>query len=545
MVRRRKRRIQQAPNVAFDEIDIETQVERDRLKELQPQIRPQSESSDCKLEKSESNKSETLKSEEVITDKRNSEPKQNWSHRREVSLFNSENYKSLEEQEVNVFDAEFRRFAGSEIHSESLCVSAEFKNTTKITKTEVLAKDKSYDERNLSHGYITLGELKSLTEDTDCLGIDGDLIVQSYLQRLDATSDANSDDSDVRFNVKNEDRKKSTKDIDTATVNNSSNNKTNLCCYYKHKSSMRKKSLDETNKSSVSFQIQNYPHTRRIKSAGLVHDQEADSMALLTRPSTATHKISVNSGHNETNVRTDETLPYSSKIQAQVSPPSINGCPVEQEERKRKTSAVSKHSTFSSCSRRKSASANFDPELEKASVYIHGGDKNFSRANTSIIPVKYGLKFLQMNYSENNLEHNQSIIFVDLLKNSCNKSHMRCAEIRNVEKRLEMRRRNPLYSTTFYEHKNIRDPYRLETKKVARTVAQKKKERKEKIKKKSDEICTGYVPTCLTMKIAGRQEVEHIGRNCRYLRCNPPPLWQPGDSPESVEVVKYTSSESC
>lgn len=170
--------------------------------------------------------------------------------------------------------------------------------------------------------------------------------------------------------------------------------------------------------------------------------------------------------------------------------------------------------------RRKSVS--YDPDLEKASAYIHGGGKNFSRSNTSLTPMKYGMKHLQMNYTETNLETNQCVIFLDLLKNSHQKSQIRGEQIRNIERRLEAKRNNPHYSTSYYENKNIPDPFHRNAKKTARSVAQKKIERKEKIKQMTDEIHTGYVPTQLTMKIADRSEVEDIGIKCRYLRCQTP-----------------------
>ncbi|XP_060573693.1 uncharacterized protein LOC132731518 [Ruditapes philippinarum] len=170
--------------------------------------------------------------------------------------------------------------------------------------------------------------------------------------------------------------------------------------------------------------------------------------------------------------------------------------------------------------RRKSVS--YDPDLEKASAYIHGGGKNFSRSNTSLTPVKYGMTHLQMNYTETNLETNQCVIFLDLLKNSHQKSQIRGEQIQNIERRLEAKRNNPLHSTSFYENKNIPDPFHRNAKKTARSVAQKKLERKEKIKQMTDEIHTGYVPTQLTMKIADRSEVEDIGNKCRYLRCQTP-----------------------
>ncbi|KAH3873077.1 hypothetical protein DPMN_036303 [Dreissena polymorpha] len=173
-------------------------------------------------------------------------------------------------------------------------------------------------------------------------------------------------------------------------------------------------------------------------------------------------------------------------------------------------------------SRANRKSETYDPALEKATTFIHGGGKNFSRTNTSLTPIKYGMRYLQMSYTKTNLESNQSLIFLDLLKTSHLKTHLRDSQIKSIERRLEVKRKNPLYSTSYYDNKNITDPYRHNAKKTARSAAQKKLERKEKIKAISDEIQTGYVPTQLTMKIAGRKEVVAIGKNCRYLRSKIP-----------------------
>lgn len=189
----------------------------------------------------------------------------------------------------------------------------------------------------------------------------------------------------------------------------------------------------------------------------------------------------------------------------------------------RKVSTISRPSTTVSIRNSlnlggKRQSLCYDPVLEKSSAFIHGGGKNFSRASTSLLPIRHGLKHVQMNYTETNLENNQRIIFKDLLKSSKKTSDIRLSQIRSIERRLETRRNNPLYSTSFYEHKNIPDPYRRNEKKTARAAAQKKIERKKKIKQISDELQTGYVPTHVTMKLAEREEVVAIGKNCRYLR---------------------------
>jgi len=191
----------------------------------------------------------------------------------------------------------------------------------------------------------------------------------------------------------------------------------------------------------------------------------------------------------------------------------------------------SRHASASS--RRKSVC--YDPTVEKATAALHGGGKNFSCANTTLMPVKYGIRYLQTNYTETNLETNQSLLFFDLLKTSHAKSQIRNSHIRSIERRLEWKRKNPFYSTSYYENKKIPDPFRRNTKKTARTAAQKKIERKEKIKQISDELQTGYVPTQLTMKIADRKEVVNIGSNCRYLRSRIPSDDQGSEEPKKPD----------
>lgn len=188
----------------------------------------------------------------------------------------------------------------------------------------------------------------------------------------------------------------------------------------------------------------------------------------------------------------------------------------------RKASNISRPSTVHSGNRslknEKRKSVSYDPVLEKASAFIHGGGKNFSRANTTLYPVRYGLKHLQTNYTETNLESNPNLIFLDLLKSSKQAFAIRHSRIQSIERRLESKRNNPLYSTTFYEHKNIPDPFHRDMKKTIRSAAQKKLERKKKIKHLTDKLHTGYVPTHVTMTEIDKEQVEAIGQHCRYLR---------------------------
>ena len=543
MVRRRKSRITLIPAVVTDENTIETQVERDRIKELQLKTRPRSGSSLYKFKVLENLGTERGEHRPKSAQSRTESLSSELSVLSRVSLYSK--HEKNGKQELSSVDV--NKAPDIEHHNAATNESLTY-NHISNNAGDILMTERNADGVE-KYPYITLEELKQLTEDTGGIDIGQNLIVHNYLQHLDnAVQCIPPNGLDIKETYSGNGKFKD-EILEVASENY-------ISCYsnlgLRRKSSLRKKSVDETNKTSVSFQIQDNNQRRRIKSAGLIHDLKTSTSEHVIRPSSAAHKVSLKPDTIiETAMRLiNETSSNCSDPRTGQTSSCVdqNGISNELQDRKRKTSAVSKHSETSIGSRRKSTSANFDPELEKASVYIHGGEKHFSRANTSLMPLKYGLKHLQMNYSENNLEHNKSLIFKDLLKNSCNKSQLRCVEIRNVEKRLERRRRNPLYSTTFYEHKNIVDPYRVQVKKVARTVAQKKKERKEKIKKKSDEISTGYVPTCLTIRIADRQEVEHIGLNCRYLRCSPPTptptlCKSNGSSSMNIDILETSGSK--
>ena len=380
---------------------------------------------------------------------------------------------------------------------------------------EDVITNERYSESQLVCQLASLSDLSLLEEDADSFEIDGIAIVQNYLEQLGEANEGNykSYGSSVQLGSKFAEPKKWTKLFD--------GDKNISLPESRRKSSLRKKSTDDSHKVSVSFQEPSGFNSRRVKSATTA--RTGDNQHQLVRPKTAIHRLKHQPESDVLHQTSERRVSSSTNISHdEYLHDPLHGDLKEKSELKRKSSAVSRVSEFSYSSRQRCPSATYDPELEKATTYIHGTNKQFSRANTSITPLKHGLKYLQMNYSENNIENNQSLIFLDLLKNSCNKNHIRYAEIRNIERRLELKRTNPLYSTTFYEQKQLKDPYRIKVKKVARTVAQKKKERKEKIKKMTDEVMGTFTPTCLTMKIADQKEVNDIGRNCRYLRCNPP-----------------------
>ena len=525
MARKRKRRVVHGAVATMDFADIETQVERDRLKELEQLNQLHSRPTGDFMEDGTNKNFDDHRG--IIVNYASRSGSDSGSFMTENGRHSAHDHKylrpkstaSYEENDFSIDSIE--QYPGIDVEEISKC--------SEDSEADLVAH-LGINDKGKVRQYVTLEHLTLLEDDADSLGINGNLIVQNYLECLDFTSDVGSAASaGSQKSIRNKADEK-TKQLPNVASWNDSKADNFLSCQVKRKSSLRKKSADETNKSSVSFQVPADIHTRRVKSASRLSAEKSDNGTedQVMPPGT----VAVRSPNDDVDQLTarpkDRRISVASNIsnsnKTKLLPLlSINRSLEINGDRQRKTSAVSRASEYSTTSRSRCPSATFDPELEKASTYIHGKNKQFSRANTSITPVKYGLKHLQMNYSENNLEHNQSVIFLDLLKNSCLKSQVRCAEIRNVERRLEMRRKNPLVSTTYYEHKNIVDPYRVQTKKIARTVAQKKKERKEKIKKLSDEISGGLVPTCLTMKIADQREVENIGRNCRYLRCDPPP----------------------
>ena len=390
-------------------------------------------------------------------------------------------------------------------------------NFTKIQEEKTLTNVQIL-ESQLDCQFANLSDVSLLVEDASACEIDSITIVQNYLEQLSEANEENNktNENTLSLGSKFTQPKKGTQLFDE--------NRTHSFHEIRRKSSLRKKSSDDYHKVSVSFQEPTgLNNTRRVKSATTVRiDSQPDQQQ---RPKTAIHRPYLQPKSDVLHHTPDQRRVSIStnKSQEEHSLGPIHSDVKEKSEVRRKTSTVSKVSEISYTSRQRCPSVTYDPELEKATKYIHGTNKQFSRANTSITPLKHGLKYLQMNYSENNIENNQSLIFLDLLKNSCSKSYIRNAEIKNIERRLELKKINPLYSTTFYEHKHLVDPYRIKVKKVARTVAQKKKERKEKIKKMTDEAMGTLTPTCLTMKIADQKEVDDIGRNCRYLRCKPPP----------------------
>ena len=542
----RKRKLKSLPvSAIIDANDIETQVERDRLKELEEEQQrlgtPKATNGNSGREnviqtagscnddigsvgtfssarkrnqKRVSSKSDSIKSMSVESDSSGIKKKDG---------FFSGNMANRNSSPCDTKDNSclpIGNFTAVELNLERddviFTIDKACNGFTEIQKEKTLTNVPIF-ESQLDCQFANLSDVSLLEEDASACEIDSITIVQNYLEQLSEANEENNktNENTLSLGSKFTQPKKGTQLFDE--------NRTPSFHEIRRKSSLRKKSTDDYHKVSVSFQEPTGLNTRRVKSATTVRiDSQSDQQH---RPKTAIHRPYLQTKSDVLHLTPDQRRVSIStnKSQEEHSLGPIHSDAKEKSEVRRKTSTVSKVSEISYTSRQRCPSVTYDPELEKATKYIHGTNKQFSRANTSITPLNHGLKYLQMNYSENNIENNQSLIFLDLLKSSCSKSYIRNAEIKNIERRLELKRINPLYSTTFYEHKHLVDPYRVKVKKVARTVAQKKKERKEKIKKMTDEAMGTLTPTCLTMKMADQKEVDDIGRNCRYLRCKPLP----------------------
>lgn len=162
----------------------------------------------------------------------------------------------------------------------------------------------------------------------------------------------------------------------------------------------------------------------------------------------------------------------------------------------------------------------FDPTLEKSQTYLHGQNKNFSRANTYLTPARPGLQKLQINYTQTNTENNHLVIFADLIKTSHKRSILTEEAIKNLERRLQIRRNDPNRATSYYVNKGIKDPIRSKQNKTVRTLAEKDQERKDRIAQATEELKLGYIPTARKVKPVSVEEMKLI-RQCSYLRIDP------------------------
>lgn len=162
----------------------------------------------------------------------------------------------------------------------------------------------------------------------------------------------------------------------------------------------------------------------------------------------------------------------------------------------------------------------YDPSFEKSKTFLHGQGKTFSKANEYLTPARPGLQKIQVSYTQTNTENNYRKLFYDLIKTAHRQNIIVTESVKNLERRLFFKRNDPKKATSFYEHKGLRDPARAHRRKVARTIADKMKERKEKIKQTSNDMKMGYVPREKSIVLPGPEDIERL-RSCRYLRVQP------------------------
>nr|KAG5712871.1 hypothetical protein BaRGS_007468 [Batillaria attramentaria] len=170
----------------------------------------------------------------------------------------------------------------------------------------------------------------------------------------------------------------------------------------------------------------------------------------------------------------------------------------------------------------------YDPKVERSQSYMHQKGNSFNKASQYLTPVRSGVHNLQVHYSQTNTAHNDGLIFAHLLR----ASHVRNALVEEgvyaLERRLYSRRHgHSPHATTFYDmpttdngkaktrRKNSR------TKTVYGTVANKKKQRDERIKKKNEEIEMGYTPRALSLTPLGPEDMDLLLQQCRHLRVDP------------------------
>jgi hypothetical protein len=119
------------------------------------------------------------------------------------------------------------------------------------------------------------------------------------------------------------------------------------------------------------------------------------------------------------------------------------------------------------------------------------------------------------------MELNSGKIFGDLVKTAHKQNIVICDSVQSIEKRLLRKRTDPEKKTSYFKNMNKPDPFRVVAKsKKAQTVAEKKKERKERITETTEEIKLGFKRTAKTVKPLTFQEVDKLKR-CRYLRLDP------------------------
>ncbi|KAK6195545.1 hypothetical protein SNE40_000954 [Patella caerulea] len=163
-------------------------------------------------------------------------------------------------------------------------------------------------------------------------------------------------------------------------------------------------------------------------------------------------------------------------------------------------------------------SAIYDPGFEKSCQFLKATGSSLTQTGQSLMPLKRGLKRVEVHYSATNVAQNNSLIFADLIRNAHKSNIIFQENVEQLERRLLTKRSDQNKATTFYDGRLIRPSTSPLRSTSARTVAGKKVERKKRIKKKSKKIELGYEPKAVSFDT--KEDFEKI-LSCRYLRVDP------------------------
>ena len=172
------------------------------------------------------------------------------------------------------------------------------------------------------------------------------------------------------------------------------------------------------------------------------------------------------------------------------------------------------------------SNSNYDADLEKCDKYLRSQSRTFTQTSQYMNNTKRGLSKLSVHYSQTNTAHNDRVIMSDLLRNGHTRNAVIGDSVYAIERRLYSKRRDPQKSTTFYYQfasqtlhsasQNRKSP--SAPKRKSRTVADRAKERQERINKKKEELERGFPPRAWSLVEIGVKDIEHMLNTCRYLR---------------------------
>ncbi|GFO30264.1 hypothetical protein PoB_005676900 [Plakobranchus ocellatus] len=172
------------------------------------------------------------------------------------------------------------------------------------------------------------------------------------------------------------------------------------------------------------------------------------------------------------------------------------------------------------------SNSNFDADMEKCNTYLRAQNRTFTQTSQYMKNTKHGLSHLSVHYSQTNTAHNDRVIMADLLRSGHTRNAIIGDSVYAMERRLYNRRKDPMKSTTFYDrfqrqpsHSRASDrATELLQKGKARTVADRAKERQERINRKNEELERGFPPRSWSLVEVGAKDIEHMLDTCRYLR---------------------------